>query len=558
MTNNVLLSLLLFLSVSTSHALVDMNSASYSNVWTDMHVQGPGYDLKIVRAYRSRTLFNGMFGFGWCSSFETRLETTSEGNIKISECGDGQEVVYSPREIQKRDVENTITQIISKMKADPKQKSLSADYYKKLQADLFEDDNRRSSLAREYKITIPIKEGTKFLANGQEVENVVFSKGAYIRNLADGTNQRFDLQGRMTHSYDKNANFLKFEYDKDLLVNIEDNNNRKLFFKYYPNRKVKQVTGPNGLISEYKYNSQEDLIWNKNAWARNDKEVYTYEYNEFHNLTKAVWPDKNFISLKYDNLKDWVISFTDREKCVENYKYEFSESDPRFHYWSTVTKTCDKKVVTKNRYEFWHKLLPSGEVVLSRVLTNINGSTTDITYHPIFGKAISIKKNNNVINFDYYPDGLVKTKEGANSKYEYIHDPSTKKLSVVKNTVSDDKGKVVSVVTNSFKYDPKGNLTYAENSDGQKITMTYDLKGRIATITDQAKKIVKIEYEERHGKPAIVSRPGVGVLKITYKSNGDIAKVDSPDGPTVASQVASTFSNLLDIISPATQDAFKL
>jgi YD repeat-containing protein len=558
MRNNVLLSLLLLFSFSTSYALVDMNSASYSNVWTDMQVQGPGYDLKIVRAYRSRTLYNGMFGFGWCSTFETKLETTSEGNIKVSECGDGLETLYSPREVLKKDIENTIAQIVSKMKADPKQKNLSSDYYKKLQTDLFDDDVRRANLAREYKIAIPVKEGTKFMANGQEVENVVFSKGAYIRTLADGTNQRFDSQGRLTHSYDKNANFLKYEYDKETLISVEDNSSRKLFFKYYPNKKVKQITGPNGLVSEYKYNSQEDLIWNKNAWARNDKDVYTYEYNEFHNLTKATWPDKLFITIKYDNLKDWVVAFTDRDKCVENYKYEFSDSDPRFHYWSTITKTCDKKVVTKNRYEFWHKQLPSGEPVLTRVLTNINGSTTDITYHPVFGKALAIKKNNSVINFDYFPDGLLKTKESANSKFEYTHDPVTKKLATVKNTVTDDKGKVVSVVTNSFKYDAKGNLTYAENSDGQKITMTYDLKGRIATITDQAKKVVKIEYEERHGKPALVSRPGVGTLKITYKSNGEIAKVDSPDGPTVASQVASTFSNLLDILSPATQDAFKL
>jgi YD repeat-containing protein len=466
--------------------------------------------------------------------------------------------VYSPREILKKDIENTISQVIAKMKADPKQKGLSADYYKKLQTDLFDGDVRRANLARDYRIAIPVKEGTRFLANGQEVENVVFSRGAYIRTLADGTNQRFDSQGRLTHSYDKNSNYLKYEYDKDVLVSVEDNSSRKLFFKYYPNKKVKQILGPNGLVSEYKYNSQEDLIWNKNAWARNDKEVYTYEYNEFHNLTKATWPDKLFITIKYDNLKDWVVAFTDRDKCVENYKYEFSESDPRFHYWSTITKTCDKKVVTKNKYEFWHKQMPSGEPVLTRVLTNINGSTTDITYHPVFGKALIIKKNNNVINFDYYPDGLLKTKESANSKYEYTHDPVTKKLATVKNTVTDDKGKVVSVVTNVFKYDQKGNLTYAENSDGQKITMTYDIKGRIATITDQAKKVVKIEYEERHGKPSIVSRPGVGTLKITYKSNGDIAKVDSPDGPTVASQVASTFSNLLDILSPATQDAFKL
>ncbi len=548
--------LLLFLFATKSFAIVDMNSASYSNLWTDIEVPGSGYDLKVTRAYKSRTLYNGMFGFGWCSPFETKLEPTSEGNIKISECGDGQEIVYSPREIMRKDIENTVSLIISKMKADVKNKSLSADYYKKLNDDLFEDDMRRSDLAAQYKIAVPIKEGTKFMANGREVENVVFNKTYYTRNLPDGSYQRFDMQGRLVYSYDKNSNFLKYDYDKDLLTSVEDNNSRKLFFKYFANKKVKQITGPNGIISEYKYNSQEDLIWNKNAWAKTDKDAYTYEYNEFHNLTKATWLDKTFIAIKYDNIKDWVVSFTDRDKCIEAYKYEFADKDPKLHYWSSVTKTCGKETVARNRYEFWHKALPTGEVVLTRVLTNVSGSTTDVSYHPIFGKAISIKKNNNVINFDYYADGLVKTKESGDVKLEYTHDPVTKKVSSVKNSVLNEKGKVVSVVTTSFKYDLKSNLVFAENSDGQKITMTYDLKGRIASITDQAKKIVKIEYEERYGKPALVTRPGVGAIKVSYKSNGDIQAIDSSEGPTVAAQVASTFSNLLDIISPATQDIY--
>lgn len=555
MMNRALSSLLLLLFSLNAFAIVDMNSASYSNLWTDLEVPGSGYDLKVVRAYKSRTLFNGMFGFGWCSPFETKLEPTSEGNLKITECGDGQEIIYSPREIMRKDVENTISLIIAKMKADSRNK-LSADYYKKLSEDLIEDDMRRSDLAAQYKIAVPIKEGTRFMANGREVENVVFNKNFYTRNLPDGSYQRFDLQGRVTHSYDKNGNFIKYEYEKDLLVSVEDNNLRKLFFKYYPNKKVRQVTGPNGLSTEYKYNSQEDLIWNKNAWARNDSEVYTYEYNEFHNMTKATWPDKTFISIKYDNIKDWVVGFTDRDKCVENYKYEFSPTSPRYHYWSSVTKTCGKEVVAKNRYEFWHKALPSGEVVLTRVLTSVNGSTTDVNYHPILGKATSIKKNNNVINFEYYPDGLVKSKESNDVRLEYTHDPVTKKVATVKNSALNAKGKVVSIVTTSFKYDAKGNLSYAENSDGQKITMTYDTKGRIATITDQAKKLVKIDYEERYGKPSVVTRPGLGTIKVSYKSNGEIAKVDSSEGPIVAAQVASTFSNLLDIISPATQDIY--
>ncbi len=544
------------LFINKAYCLVDMNNASYSNTWVDLEVPGNGYDMKVLRAYKSRTLFNGIFGFGWCSEFETKLETTSEGNIKISECGDGQEIVFSAKEITKKDIDATISSILTKMKTDTKGKSASADYFKKISDQMAIDDDYRARMAKTYSIAVPIKEGTKFSANGKEVENVVFNKTHYTRNLPDGSYQRFDLLGRLSYMYDKNTNFLKFEYDKDLLKEVEDNNSRKLTFRYFPNKKVKSISGPNGLVTEYKYNSQEDLTWNKNAWAKTDKQVYIYEYNEFHNLTKANWPDNTSISVRYDNVKDWVLGFTDRDKCNENYKYEFSATNPKFHYWSSVTKTCGKEVVANNRFEFWHKQVESGQVVLSRVLTSISGSTTDITYHDTFGKPVVIKKNNDRMSFEYFPDGLIKTKQAGYAKLDFTHDAQTKKVSAVKSTISNEKGKVVSARQTSFKYDSKGNLSFAENSDGQKVIITYDLKGRISSITDQAKKIVKIDYEDRFGKPSIVTRPGLGTIKVSYKPNGDIAKVDSAEGPTVASQVASTFNNLLDVISPATQELY--
>ncbi len=90
----------------------------------------------------------------------------------------------------------------------------------------------------------------------------------------------------------------------------------------------------------------------------------------------------------------------------------------------------------------------------------------------------------------------------------------------------------------------------------EKSNMTYDNRGRIATITDQAKKVVKIEYEERYGKPSIVTRPGLGTIVVSYKPNGEINKVDSKEGPSVAMQVASTFNNLLDVIAPATAELY--
>ena len=556
MLKQILIGAFLFFSSVYSQALVDMNNAGYTNSWIDLEVPGNGYEMRVLRAYKSRTIYNGMFGFGWCSEFETRLEATSEGNIKVSECGDGQEITYSAKEITRKDVDSTIAQIFSKMRADKKFSTSSPDFWKKLQGQLIEDEEARSDYAKQYGIVVPIKEGQRFLANGKEVENVIFAKGYYTRNLPDGSFQRFDIAGKLTHMYDKNGNFLKFEYQKELLVEIEDNNARKLSFKYFPNKKVQRIVGPNGLMTEYKYNQQEDLIWNRNAWAKKETDVYSYEYNEFHNLVKATWPDKTSIAIRYDNVKDWVTAFTDRDKCTESYKYEFSQTNPKFNYWSTATKVCGKEIVATNRYEFWHRQLPNGQTVLSRVQTTINGNIRDITYHDTFGKPITIKNNNERVDFEYYPDGLVKIKSSAAAKMEFSYDPASKKVSQVKTSLLNDKSKVISTRSTSFKYDTKGNLSYAENSEGQKITMTYDPKGRIQTITDQAKKIVKIDYDERYGKPTVVSRPGLGTIKVSYKPNGEIAKVDSSEGPSVASQVASTFNNLLDVIAPATQELY--
>lgn len=363
---------------------------------------------------------------------------------------------------------------------------------------------------------------------------------------------RFDREGRLTHKYDKNGNYLKFEYDGGALKEITDNNGRKLSFKFYTNKKIKTISGPSNLSAEYKFNNMNDLSSVRSAANNN----YSYEYDDLHNMTKAIYPDKTFISLTYDKKNDWVTSFTDREKCLENYKYEFDDKNPKMHYWSSVKKTCGKEVVNESKHEFWYSDRKDGQIYLARVASTVNGNVTDITYHETFGKPIAIRRNNDRFTYDYYPNGLVKTKVSDTSKLTFEYDNKTGKVSQVTTVYSNDKGKVVSTQKVEFKYDGKGNLVFAQNSGGQKITMTYDQRGRIATITDQAKKLVKIDYEERFGKPSIVTRPGLGTLKVNYKPSGEIDKVNSPEGPSVAMQVASIFNNLLDVISPATAEVF--
>lgn len=546
-------SLLAALSFSTAPALaiVDMKTANYSQTWTDIDVPSSAnqFKLKVDRSYNSRSLFDGIFGFGWCSDFETRLDITPEGNIRLVECGSGQETMYMPMEFNRKDIDKTIALIIPKLRQG---QSMDEKALKALQEDMVSNHKLRAKYASDFKIKVDPKEGMEYFANGREVEKFVFNKGVYTRTLASGTQMRFNSSGRMTHIYDNGGNFLRFEYDKDLIREVVDNNGRKLSFKFYNNKKVKSISGPNGTTAEYKFKGLDDLNWVKNQWNN----VYQYEYDDRHNLTKVLYPDKTTIQIQYNQERDWVVGFADRDKCQEEYKYEMSKAEPRMHYWSTVKKVCRKEVVNESKHEFIHKKRADGEIYLSRVISTINSDVTDITYHEVFGRPISIRRNNETNTYEYYPNGQILSKANRLTKMTYKYDGKSKKVSEVSTVVVNDKNKPVTTRKAQFQYDEKGNLIFASNSEGQRVRMTYDPKGRIKTITDQARKVVRIDYEERFGKPAVVSRPGLGTIRVTYKSNGDIDKVNSAEGPTVAMQVASTFNNLLDILSPASPEVY--
>lgn len=538
----------LFLSFP-AFAIIDMKNANFSTSWTDLVVPGAGYEMKIQRTYNSRTLMNGLFGFGWCSDFETKLYVNGDNTIEVIECGTGMVTSYLSKDHSSKETSALVGAIIEKVKANGKR---SKDYVEKLKKDLTNDPQLRSRMALGYEISGSVKEGVVYRANGKEVENVTLGKEYYVRELEDGTFQRFDLEGRLIAMYDKNKNFLKLSYQDKLLKEIVDNNGRRLTFKYNVNKRISTIKGPSGISVEYKFEKLDNLVWVNNAWGN----VYTFDYDELHNLTKATWPDKTFIQLTYDRQKDWVMSYKDRRDCKEVYDYQTSKDQPKLHFWSTVEKTCDKKVVNQSKFEFFHKIRSDGTTILQKVATESDGISNEIVYHEVFGKPISIKRAGERISFDYFDNGQLRKKTTRFAILNYEYDQKAKKVSRVKTIFNNEKGQKTAEQLSEFKYDPKGNLIFAKNTEGQQINLTYDPKGRIESILDQAKKLVTITYDEKFGKPATVTRPQMGSIRIRYKSNGEIDKAESPEGPQVAVQVASTFNNLLDVIAPASLDVF--
>lgn len=516
-------------------ALVDLKNANYAESWIDINLSGPGYDLKVQRTYNSRTLHNGMFGFGWSSEFETSLEISAEGNIVLSEGGAGLETTYMAPSYSEKDVDVVVREIIKRERTGnpagaPK---LFADLEQKLRTDSF----LRNEYASKHGIKRVVKDNTKFLAGGTGPDYVVKEGEFYVRNNPAGGTQRFNEKGQLVKLFDRNSNYLNLTYSNDRLLDITDNLGRKLTFSYFPNGKVKSVVGPNGAKSEYRYEGPNDLSFAKNS----ANQEYRYTYDDLHNLVKVDFPDKTSRSMKYDSKRDWITSFKDVNGCEEKYVYESSKDKPFDHYWSTMERVCEKKTVFSARYEFWFEKNQSGtDKYLARSKSVENGSVAEVTYNEA-GRPIVVNKDKFITKFTYNKEGLLDTKLAPNGTLTKLsYDPKFRKVSKL----------VQGKKTTTFVYDDKGNLSRAINSEGIQVNLKYDQRGRIVAMQDQAKRKINIQYDERFGKPNVIEREGVGKITVAYKASGEIDKV-SPAGSSVAIQVASTFSNLLELIQPA-------
>lgn len=543
----------LFFSVSAS-AVVDMKTANYAETWVDMIAPGSGYDLRVQRTYNSRTIYSGIFGFGWCSDFETRLEITPESNMKVIECGAGAEIIFTPKKFDGKKVEVTVSAILEEVKK--RNPGISEKSTADLQKDLKEDDFFREEFARRIGLKGNVSKDAIYYASGRENETVARQADGFKRTLADGTYQIFSAAGKLTSMFDRNSNSLRMIYDKDKLTGVVDNNGRRLTLTYAPNsKKVKRITGPNELAADY-ITKGEDLVEVTNAW----KKQYKFAYDDLHNMTKVTLPDGKSKAVAYNQDKDWVVSYTNEKGCVENYDYKVNPDDPKNHYWSNVSKKCGDKVTNKSMYEFFHRTRYDGTgIFLYRVKSDVNGQVTDIVYHEIFGKPVTVIRGTFKTDYTYFDSGLVKLKKEAGRTTAFEYKNSCNKVSKVDVEYYDPsaKGEKKSSrkVQTTFNYESKKcNLTFAENTDGQTVKLQYDARGRISIIEDQSKKLVKIKYEERFGKPETVTRPGLGSIKVSYKGDGEISSVDSKEGPRVAVQVASIFNNLLDIIAPASAE----
>ena len=89
--------ILLVFTPSFVLGLVDAKSGNYKKTFSDFKIEGDAFPLSLDRTYNSRSLYRGLFGMGWCSSLETKLDILPDNTVKVTECGGGQATIFQSK-----------------------------------------------------------------------------------------------------------------------------------------------------------------------------------------------------------------------------------------------------------------------------------------------------------------------------------------------------------------------------------------------------------------------------------------------------------------------------
>ena len=491
-----------------AQAIVNMQNANYSESYTDMD--------KVIRTYNSRSIDKGIFGFGWCSSLETRLEVISETMLRVHNCGSG-----------------------------------------------LRTDFKRSS-----------QKGSQnqYISTRSRGDVVKRSSRGFLRSFGLGQEQSYSLTGSLTQWRDVAGRSLVLKYNRNNeLSEMRDHKGGVYRLKRSKDRRgnrVLEIEGPRKANARYVFSATDNLIFSKDRWGN----VHRYKYDKLHNMI-SVSSKKGTKKIEYNRQKDWVTGFVHEDGCRESYKYQSTFKSGKYRgHKVTLVKKCGKKIVNNSSYEFVYKPSNKKGDYLHKVISEVQGYKKEITFHPTLGVQTKVLENGVLTTFQYNDQSQILKKKNAIEEHSFSYNRSCRKVSkmesryyrvepskgknVKRNFATVDgikqlKRKQVKKVSTHFKYNRNTCLLEnVRNSEGRRVSLKYE-GDQVSQIHDQSLKKLKIKYDKTTGRMSTITVEGIGSARLSFEGGKARIVAGRNSDLVVANQIGDIFNNFLAIIKPA-------
>jgi len=355
--------------------------------------------------------------------------------------------------------------------------------------------------------------GASYIATAPKMDHsyVVPAAPGWSRVLRNGGSEMYDSDGRLSEIRDAVGNRTIISRDSGRrITSVADPGGRTLTFAYSGTH-ITSVSGPPGILATYTYEGDSLL---------------QVTYNE-------TAPNTSGFSFRYDASGQLLAV------------YDFSGRQVEGHTYSGGKAITSEIANGRGKFTFSYGI---GQTVV----TNANANTTTYDFVDgggvkritgITGSCSACGSGNESQHWSYNADGRIATRtDGLNKSTTYEYHPDTGYLTSQTDALlhtttytRDSQGRPLtisgpdgSLVT--FFYDAAGPRTITARVDATQSTtmsLTYDSRGKLATITDGRGKVTTRSYTAA-GDLASVTDPLGKVTTYAYDSMGRVLTVTDP------------------------------
>jgi RHS repeat-associated protein len=413
-------------------------------------------------------------------------------------------------------------------------------------------------------------------------ERLVFDKQQQaLRTRLDGTQERFDAQGRLVARDYRNGNTVALHYDAaGRLAQINGPKGSFLRLTADPEGRVMRVDASTGAMVQYTYVGEA-----LTAVQVNGGPALRYAYDTKGALSRIEDPYSGAVEFAYD-AKGRVVSRRWADGSQERFEYDAATNRQRridaaggstTIQWSPdgrqveITDPLGQKSVivydaarrplavtgpTGATARFTYDALgrtvameaPLGQVTRLeyvgesaqvQAVLRPNSPRQLLEYDP-HGNLTAVKLGETTVAaLAYHPDGSVATTRGygvPEQRFTYHVDGRLK-------SVASALGE-----TTHFEYDPRGNLLRETNPLGGVTLRSYDAQDRLVSLTDPAGAVSRYEYDAQ-GRLSRSIDPSGGVTRYEYDARGRLLAETDPADQTARYEYDAV-GRLLKVTAP--------